>query len=45
MEEFHEVAFKKAEELNHWLLVSAFIFFCVFVVMSGFVIFPIVVGV
>jgi hypothetical protein len=45
MESFHEVAFKKGEELNHWLLVSAFIFFCVFVVMSGFVIFPIVVGV
>ena len=45
MESFHEVAFKKGEELNHWLLVSAFIFFCVFVVMSGFVIVPIVVGV
>lgn len=26
-------------------MVSAFIFFCVFVVMSGFVIFPIVMGV
>jgi hypothetical protein len=45
MQDFNDTAFKRGEELNHWLLVSAFIFFCVFVVMSGFVIFPIVVGV
>ena len=42
---FHEVAFTRSNDLNHWLLVSAFVFFCVFVVLSGFVIFPIVMGV
>jgi hypothetical protein len=42
---FNTVAFNKSEDTNHWLLVSAFVFFCVFVVMSGFVIFPIVMGV
>lgn len=42
---FHTVAFDNSSDLNHWLLVSAFVFFCVFVVLSGFVIFPIVVGV
>jgi len=42
---FNTVAFDNSEDLNHWLLVSSFVFFCVFVVMSGFVIFPIVMGV
>jgi hypothetical protein len=42
---FDNVAFESSQELNHWLLISAFVFFCVFVVMSGFVIFPIVMGV
>jgi hypothetical protein len=45
LQTFNTVAFNKSEDLNHWLLVSAFVFFCVFVVMSGFVIFPIVMGV
>jgi|LauGreDrversion4_2_1035121.scaffolds.fasta_scaffold142398_2 hypothetical protein len=43
--QFYHAAFTQSEDLNHWLLVSAFIFFCVFVLLSGFVIFPIVVGV
>jgi hypothetical protein len=42
---FNTVAFERSQELNHWLLISAFVFFCVFVVLSGFVIFPIVMGV
>lgn len=42
---FHTVAFNKSNELNHWLLTSAFVFFCVFVGISGIVIFPIVMGV
>ena len=45
MTAFNEVAFESTNEINHWLLISAFVFFCVFVVMSGFVIFPIVMGV
>lgn len=45
LDAFNTVAFNKSEDLNHWLLVSSFVFFCVFVVMSGFVIFPIVMGV
>ena len=45
MSQFNHVAFETTQELNHWLLISAFVFFCVFVVMSGFVIFPIVMGV
>jgi hypothetical protein len=42
---FNQAAFERSEDLNNLLLVSAFVFFCVFVVLSGFVIFPIVVGV
>jgi len=45
LDQFHQVAFVQSSDLNHWLLVSAFVFFCVFVVLSGLVIFPIVVGV
>ena len=45
MQTFNHVAFESSQEVNHWLLISAFIFFCVFVVLSGFVIFPIVMGV
>jgi hypothetical protein len=45
MSTFNHVAFETSREVNHWLLISAFVFFCVFVVLSGFVIFPIVMGV
>lgn len=45
LETFQEAAFSQSEDLNHWLLISAFVFFCVFVLLAGFIIFPIVVGV
>lgn len=45
LDTFQQAAFEEGENLNHWLLISAFVFFCVFVILAGFIIFPIVVGV